>query len=213
MSYNIFLCGVGGQGLVLLTNVIGSACAKSELKAVTGEMYGLSQRSGSVFVHLRIGENVYSPLIPYGSADLLLSLEAIESLRYLEFLKKDGVVLLNNRIVHPPIETSKLVTDKTAKYVTIEEIVAKLQTWTSHIALVNALDLAKLAGNAIAENSVFLGCLSAIKAFPVEEKAILESISEAVPKKTVEQNINAFKLGKKVAYESLCNSLECRAPE
>jgi indolepyruvate ferredoxin oxidoreductase, beta subunit len=213
MSYNIFLCGVGGQGLVLLTNVIGSACAKSGLKAVTGEMYGLSQRSGSVFVHLRIGENVYSPLIPYASADLLLSLEAIEGLRYLEFLKKDGVVLLNNRIVHPPIETSKLVTDKTAKYVTIEEIVARLQSWTSHVALVDALNLAKLAGNAIAENSVFLGCLSAIKAFPVEENAILESISEAVPKKTVEQNISAFKLGKKAAYESLCNSLECRAPE
>jgi indolepyruvate ferredoxin oxidoreductase, beta subunit len=213
MSYNIFLCGVGGQGLVLLTNVIGSACAKSGLKAVTGEMYGLSQRSGSVFVHLRIGENVYSPLIPYGSADLLLSLEAIEGLRYLEFLKKDGVILLNNRIVHPPIETSKLVTDKETKYVTIEEIVAQLQTWTSHIALVNALDLAKLAGNAIAENSVFLGCLSAIKAFPVEEKAILESISEAVPKKTVEQNINAFKLGKIAAYENLCSSLECKTPE
>lgn len=213
MSYNIFLCGVGGQGLVLLTNVIGSACAKSGLKAVTGEMYGLSQRSGSVFVHLRIGENAYSPLIPYGSADLLLSLEAIEGLRYLEFLKKDGVVLLNNRIVHPPIETSKLVMDKAAKYVTIEEIVARLQTWTSHIALVNALDLAKLAGNAIAENSVFLGCLSAIKAFPVEEKAIIESISEAVPKKTVEQNIKAFQLGKKVAHDSLCSNLECRAPE
>jgi len=213
MSYNIFLCGVGGQGLVLLTNVIGSACAKSRLKAVTGEMYGLSQRSGSVFVHLRIGENAYSPLIPYGSADLLLSLEAIEGLRYLEFLKKDGVVLLNNRIVHPPIETSKLVMDKAAKYVTIEEIVARLQTWTSHIALVNALDLAKLAGNAIAENSVFLGCLSAIKAFPVEEKAIIESISEAVPKKTVEQNIKAFQLGKKVAHDSLCSNLECRAPE
>ncbi len=213
MSYNIFLCGVGGQGLVLLTNVIGSACAKSGLKAVTGEMYGLSQRSGSVFVHLRIGENAYSPLIPYGSADLLLSLEAIEGLRYLEFLKKDGVVLLNNRIVHPPTETSKLVADKTAKYVTIEEIVSRLQSWTSHIALVDALNVAKEAGNAIAENSVFLGCLSAIKAFPVEENAIIESISEAVPKKTVEQNIKAFKLGKKVAYDGLCNSLECRAPE
>src|SRR5512136_1014695 len=81
MSYNVFLCGVGGQGLVLLTSVIGSACAKAELKAVTGEMYGLSQRSGSVFVHLRIGEDAYSPLIPYGSADIIVSLEAIEALR------------------------------------------------------------------------------------------------------------------------------------
>ncbi len=213
MSYNIFLCGVGGQGLILLTSVIGSACAKSGLKAVTGEMYGLSQRSGSVFVHLRIGEDAYSPLIPYGNAEVLLSLESIEALRYLEFLRKNGIILLNNRIVHPPVETSKLVSDKTAKYVAIEEIVGRLQSWTKNIAVVEALNLAKQAGNALTENSVFLGCLSAIKAFPVEEKAILESITEAVPKKTVEQNLNAFKLGKKVAYDSLCNNVECRASE
>ncbi len=213
MSYNIFLCGVGGQGLVLLTSVLGSACARSGLKAVTGEMYGLSQRSGSVFVHMRIGEDAYSPLIPYGSADILLSLEAIESLRYVEFLKKDGVILLNNRIVHPPVETSKLVADKTAKYVTLEEIIGKLQNWTSNITLVDALDLAKQAGNKLAENSVFLGCLSAIKAFPVEENDILESIKEAVPKKTIDQNLAAFKLGKKTAYEGLCHNIECRSAE
>ena len=210
MSYNIFLCGVGGQGLVLLTSVLGSACAKSGIKAVTGEMYGLSQRSGSVFVHMRIGEDAYSPLIPYGSADILLSLEAIEALRYVEFLKKNGVVLLNNRIVHPPIETSKLVSDKAVNYVTMEEIVANLQNWTPSIALINALELAKQAGNVLAENSVFLGCLSAITAFPVEEKAIIESITEAVPKKTIEQNLGAFELGKKTAYEGLCNTVECR---
>ncbi len=213
MSYDIFLCGVGGQGLVLLTSVIGSACAKSGLKAVTGEMYGLSQRSGSVFVHLRIGEDAYSPLIPYGSADVLLSLESIEALRYVEFLKKNGIILLNKRIVHPPVETSKRVIDKATKYVTIEEIIARLQTWTNNIAMIEALDLAKQAGNALTENSVFLGCLSAIKVFPVEEKAILEGIAEAVPKKTVEQNLNAFRLGKKAAYDSLCANVECRASE
>ncbi len=210
MSYSIFLCGVGGQGLILLTSVIGSACAKSGIKAVTGEMYGLSQRSGSVFVHMRIGEDAYSPLIPYGRADVLLSLEGIEALRYVEFLKKDGVILLNDRIIHPPIETSKLVSDKTAKYITMDEIVSKLQTWTPNIALVKAFDLAKQAGNALAENSVFLGCLSALKAFPVSEDAIVESIKETVPKKTIEQNINAFKQGKKAAYDGLCNTVECR---
>jgi indolepyruvate ferredoxin oxidoreductase, beta subunit len=140
----------------------------------------------------------------------LLSLEAIEALRYVEFLKKNGIVLLNNRIVHPPIETSKLVLDKTVKYVTIDEIFARLQLWTSNIALVSALDLAKQAGNFLAENSVFLGCLSAIKAFPVEENSIMESIAEAVPQKTIEQNLSAFRLGKKAAYEGLCNSVECR---
>jgi indolepyruvate ferredoxin oxidoreductase, beta subunit len=210
MSFNIFLCGVGGQGLVLLTSVIGNACAKSGLKAVTGEMYGLSQRSGSVFVHMRIGNDAYSPLIPVGSADIIVSLEAIEALRYIEFLKKNGTILLNKRIMHPPSETSKLVTDKTAKYVTLDDIVGKLQVWTSNIALVDALRLAKEAGNVNAENTVFLGCLSVLKEFPVDENEIVESIKESVPKKTIEQNLKAFMLGKQEARQGLCAHVECK---
>jgi indolepyruvate ferredoxin oxidoreductase beta subunit len=211
MSLNIFICGVGGQGLVLLTTVIGNACAKSRVKVVTGEMYGLSQRSGAVSVHLRIGEDAFSPLIPYGEADILLSLEAIETLRYLEYLKKDGVVLMNKRVMHPPIETSKLITEKDSKYVTLEDIVAKLKSWTQNIAVVDALKLAKESGNVRTENTVFLGCLSALEAFKVDETSIRESISEAVPKKTIEQNLKAFDLGKKSAHGSLCTLVPCRS--
>ncbi len=210
MSLNILICGVGGQGLVLLTTVIGNACAKSETKIITGEMYGLSQRSGAVSVHLRIGENAFSPLIPYGEADILLSLEAIETLRYIEYLKKDGVVLMNKRTMHPPIETSKIITEKGPKYITIEEILAKLRGWTQNIAVIDALELAKESGNVRTENTVFLGCLSALEAFKVDEKAIRGSISEAVPKKTIEQNLKAFDLGKQSAHGSLCNLVPCR---
>ena len=210
MSLNIFICGVGGQGLVLLTTVIGNACAKSGVNVITGEMYGLSQRSGAVSVHLRIGEDVFSPLIPYGEADILLSLEAIETLRYLEYLKKDGVVLMNKRVMHPPIETSKIITEKGLKYITLEDIVSKLKAWTQNIAVVDALKLARESGNVRTENTVFLGCLSALEAFRVEETAIRESISEAVPRKTIEQNLKAFVLGKESAHGSLCTLVPCR---
>ena len=210
MSLNIFICGVGGQGLVLLTTVIGNACAKSGVKVITGEMYGLSQRSGAVSVHLRIGEDAFSPLIPYGEADILLSLEAIETLRYLEYLKKDGVILMNKRVMHPPIETSKIVTEKGSKYITLEDIVAKLKSWTQNIAVVDALKLAKESGNMRTENTVFLGCLSTLEAFKVDERAIRESISEAVPKKTIEQNLKGFDLGKQSAHVSLCSLVPCR---
>ncbi|MCW4047561.1 MAG: indolepyruvate oxidoreductase subunit beta [Candidatus Bathyarchaeota archaeon] len=212
MSLNIFICGVGGQGLVLLTTVIGNACAKIGMKVVTGEMYGLSQRSGAVSVHLRIGEDVFSPLIPYGEADILLSLEAIETMRYLEYLKKDGVVLMNKRIMHPPVETSKIITSKGAKYLTIEDVVSKLKSWTPNIAVIDALGLARESGNVRTENTVFLGCLSALEAFPVDENAIRESIAEAVPQKTVEQNLKAFDLGKKSAHDSLCTLVQCKQP-
>jgi indolepyruvate ferredoxin oxidoreductase beta subunit len=210
LSLNVFICGVGGQGLVLLTTVIGNACAKSGVKIVTGEMYGLSQRSGAVSVHLRIGEDVFSPLIPYGEADILLSLEAIETLRYLEYLKKDGVVLMNKRVMHPPIETSKIITKQLSNYVTLDEVVSKLKGWTQNVAIVDALTLAKESGNVRTENTVFLGCLSALENFPVAESTIRESISEAVPRKTVEQNLKAFELGKKNAYGSLCTLVPCR---
>ncbi len=211
MSLNILICGVGGQGLVLLTSVIGDACAKSGKKVVTGEMYGLSQRSGTVFVHLRIGEDAFSPLIPYGQADILIALEAIEALRYIEFLKKDGIILMNKRILHPPIETSKIIAAKGTKYVTVEEIVAQLKKWTPNIAVIDALKLAKESGNVNTENTIFLGCLSALEVFPTEESHIRESISEAVPQKTVEQNLKAFDLGKKSAHDSLCMLVQCKS--
>ncbi len=211
MSLNIFICGVGGQGLVLLTSVVGDACAKKGIKVVTGEMYGLSQRSGAVSVHLRIGNDVFSPLIPYGAADILFALEAIESLRYLEYLKKDGVILMNKRIMHPPVETSKLVAEKGARYITVDDITSQLRKWTKNIAVIDALALARESGNTNTENTVFLGCLSALEAFPVEEAYIRESIAEAVPKRTVEQNLKAYDLGKRSAHDRLCTLVPCRS--
>jgi indolepyruvate ferredoxin oxidoreductase beta subunit len=210
LSLNIFMCGVGGQGLVLMTRVIGDACAKSGKKVITGEMYGLSQRSGTVSVHLRIGEDAFSPLIRYGDADILIALEAIEALRYIEYLKKDGIVLMNKRIMHPPIETSKIITAKGTKYITVEGIVSQLRNWTPNIAVIGALKLARESGNVNAENTVFLGCLSALEVFPVEENYIKESIQEAVPKKTIEQNLKAFDLGKKNAHDSLRTLVPCK---
>ena len=210
MSHNVFLCGVGGQGLVLMTAVIGNACAKSGQKIVTGEMYGLSQRSGAVSVHLRVGDNAFSPLIGYGDADILVALEAIEALRYVEYLKRDGVVLMNKRIMQPPMETSKIITGKSTKYVTVNDIVSKLKNWTPNIAVVDALKLARESGNVRTENTVFLGCLSALEVFPVPENYIKESISEAVPKKTITHNLKAFTLGKRNAYNSLCTLVPCR---
>jgi len=210
LSLNIFICGVGGQGLVLLTSVIGDACAKSGKKIITGEMCGLSQRSGTVSVHLRIGEDAFSPLIPYGQADIIIALEATEALRYIEYLKKDGIILMNKRIMHPPIETSKIITSKGSKYITVEDIVSKLKNWTTNIAVVEALKLARESGNVNTENTVFLGCLSTLEIFPAEESNIRESISEAVPKKTVEQNLKAFELGKKSAHDALCTLVKCK---
>jgi len=209
-EYSIYMSGVGGQGLVLLSNVIGSACASAGMRALTGEQHGLSQRSGSINVHMRIGEDIRSPLIPIGGADAILSLEALEALRYVEYLKPGGIVVMNSRIQHPTIETAAHMKDKTARYMSVEDVRSRLLKVTDKVAVIDALDLAKNAGNPLTENVVMLGALSTVEAFPVPEEALKRSISENVPKKAVDVNLRAFDLGKEAAYAGLCNMVKCR---
>jgi len=177
---------------------------------LTGEQHGLSQRSGSINVHMRIGEDIRSPLIPIGGADAILSLEALEALRYVEYLKPGGIVVMNSRIQHPTIETAAHMKDKTARYMSVEDVRSRLLKVTDKVAVIDALDLAKSAGNPLTENVVMLGALSTVEAFPVPEEALKRSISENVPKKAVDVNLRAFDLGKEAAYAGLCNMVKCR---
>jgi indolepyruvate ferredoxin oxidoreductase beta subunit len=209
-EFSVYLSGVGGQGLVLLSNVIGSACASAGIRAITGEQHGLSQRSGSINVHLRIGAEVRSPLIPIGGADAILSLDALEALRYVEYLKPGGVVLMNSRIQHPTIETAAHMKDKAARYMSVEDVKSKLAQITDKIAVLDALELAKKAGNPLTENTVMLGALSALEAFPVPDEHLKSSIRENVPKKAVDVNLAAFDIGRKAAHDTLCNMVKCR---
>ncbi len=209
-EFSIYMSGVGGQGLVLLSNLMGAACASVGMRALTGEQHGLSQRSGSINVHMRIGEGIQSPLIPVGGADAILSLEALEALRYVEYLKPGGIVVMNSRIQHPTIETAAHVKDKTARYMSAEDVRSRLLKVTDKVAVIDALELANRAGNPLTENVVMLGAISTVEAFPVPEEALKRSISENVPKKAMEVNLKAFDLGKEAAYAGLCNIVKCR---
>jgi len=209
-EFSVFMSGVGGQGLVLLSNLIGAACANSGMRALTGEQHGLSQRSGSINVHMRISEEARSPLIPVGGADAILSLEALEALRYVEYLRPGGIVVLNSRIQHPTIETAGHMKDRAARYMSSDEVMTRLLNVTEKVAVIDALGLADRAGNPLTENVVMLGALSTIEAFPVPEEALRGSISENVPKKAVDVNLKAFDLGKEAAYAGLCNMVKCR---
>ena len=209
-EFSVYMSGVGGQGIVLLSNVIGAACASSGVRAITGEQHGLSQRSGSINVHMRIGEEVRSPLIPIGGADAILALEALEALRYVEYLKPGGVVMMNKRVQHPTIETVAHMKDKVANYMSAEDVKSRISQVTDKIAVIDAIEIAKQAGNILTENIVMLGALSTLEAFPVSEEALRKSVAENVPKKAVEVNLKAFDLGKQAAHEMLCNIVKCR---
>lgn len=209
-EYSIYMSGVGGQGLVLLSNIIGAACASTGMRALTGEQHGLSQRSGSINVHMRMGENIRSPLIPVGGADAILALEALEALRYVEYLKPGGIVIMNSRIQHPTIETTAHMKEKTASYMSAEDVRSRILQLTDKVSVIDALALAKKAGNTLTENIVMLGALSTLEEFPVPEEALKKSVADNVPKKAVDVNLKAFDLGKEEAYRGLCNIVKCR---
>jgi len=209
-EFSMMMAGVGGQGLVLLSNIVGEAGALAGIRVVTGEQHGLSQRHGSIQVHLRIGERVRSPLIPVGSADALMSLEALEALRYIEYLKDGGVAVINQRVLHPVTESGEMVKDKARKYMGLEEVVKRFETVTSHILTIDALSIANHAGNPLTENVVVLGAMSVLEAFPVGPEPLRHAISRIVPKKAVEVNLKAFELGAKAARERFCKEMACR---
>lgn len=200
-SYDIMLSGVGGQGLMLLSETIGRACGKTDKKVITGEQHGLSQRSGSIYVHLRIGKDARSPLIPYGQADLMVSLEGMEALRNIEYLKDDGRIITSGRLMHHPLETSRLVQDEEESYVTLEEVEERLKKVTSNIHVIDSLGLAEEAGNARTENVVLLGAISTLPDFPIDGEILKEVVKETVPEKTIKTNLKAFELGEKEASE------------
>ncbi|MHA1964090.1 MAG: indolepyruvate oxidoreductase subunit beta [Candidatus Thorarchaeota archaeon] len=196
-TFNIMFAGVGGQGLMLLSAILGKAAVDSGLNVMTGEQHGLSQRQGSIYVHFRIGDPI-SPLIPYGKADMMIAMEASETLRYLEYLKESGVVIMSNRIMPSVTETEQVALDKEkkTKYITVEEIVEKLEEITDKIVLLDSLDLAIQAGNARTENSVLIGATVACEDFPIPAEEVRKAVLALVPPKTIEANSKAFDLGR-----------------
>lgn len=192
-------CGVGGQGLMLVSNVIGLACAETGLNIKTAEVHGLAQRSGPVYTHIRVGEKIYSSLIPYGEADVLLGIEAIETLRYIEYLEPNGVIILNNYIWQPVQSTYDRVQEPSKPYLTIDDIISQLKKITDNIYLVNALDLANQAGNPLTSNIVLLGALAKTRNFPISLDQLKHVLPNIVPKKAIDANLKAIELG----YNSL----------
>ncbi|NWF94629.1 MAG: indolepyruvate oxidoreductase subunit beta [Candidatus Thorarchaeota archaeon] len=195
-TYNIIFTGVGGQGLMLLSAVLGKAALLSGMDVMTGEQHGLSQRSGSIYVHFRVGRPM-SPLIPYGKADLMISMEATEALRYVEYLRDGGVVIMSSRVMPPPGETERVALDKkkTEQYFTVEQVRERLSQVTSRLVVLDSLALAVEAGNPRTENSVLVGAVCSCPDFPIPAEKVREALLGLVPPTTRDANSRAFDLG------------------
>ncbi|MFN4218234.1 MAG: indolepyruvate oxidoreductase subunit beta [Candidatus Bipolaricaulia bacterium] len=185
---NIILVGVGGQGSVLAGQIIGRVATLANLSVATSEVHGMAQRGGSVFSTVRYGTDALSPTVPEGAADVLVAFEKLEALRYLNYLKVDGLALVNDQRILPSIESLKL-----APYPDDETIEETLRRRTEHVFIVPALKIAQELGNPALANTVMLGVLSNFLDLPHAEWR--QAITELVPPKTVELNLLAFDEG------------------
>ena len=183
---SIMIVGVGGQGTLLASKLLGNVLLQQGFDVKLSEVHGMSQRGGSVVTYVRYGEKVYSPVVDQGEADYILSFELLESARWISYLKKDGRLITNTHQTPPmPVITGAAVYP--------ENIVEKLSAQAEVIAL-DALPMAEAAGSAKAVNVVLIGVLSKLLPFP--EEVWMKAIEETVPAKFLELNTQAFAAGR-----------------
>ena len=183
---NILLAGVGGQGILLASEVISEVMLLAGLDVKKNEIHGMSQRGGSVVSHVRYGEKVYSSIIPEGEVDILFSFELLETCRYLPLLRKNGRVVVSNWKISPPA-----VARGVQAYP--KNLEQKICQQFPKSVVVAGLDLALAAGNAKTVNTVLLGALSNILDF--ERELWLEALQKMIPPRLLEVNMKAFELG------------------
>jgi indolepyruvate ferredoxin oxidoreductase beta subunit len=182
------LAGVGGQGTILASRVLASAGLELGYDVKTAEVHGMAQRGGSVESHVRWGEKVYSPLVEHGMADYLIGFEMLEAARWLTYLNKDSVTLINRFRIPPP-----LVNLGKGRYPSEKEIETLLQSGGAKVKWLNATDIADKAGNQAMAGVVLLGALSNLVGG--DQEIWLRVIKELVPARFVDMNQKAFLAG------------------
>jgi indolepyruvate ferredoxin oxidoreductase beta subunit len=189
-EFNIVLAGVGGQGTLLAAEAIGVAAVKDDLNVRVSEIHGMAQRGGAVVSTVRIGETALASTVLEGRADVILGFEPFETLRNLKYASEKTLVIMNTETI-PPTELAA----RNMKYPSIEELVKKVQLFTSRVVLVEAPRLAKEAGSILAQNVVLLGALAGTRVLPVKTESLKEAIKELVPARHLDVNLRAFDLG------------------
>lgn len=190
MEFNVVLAGVGGQGTILAAEILGVAAVKDGLNVRVSEIHGMAQRGGAVTSSVRIGENVLSPTVLDGQADVLLGFEPLETVRNLKSASGETLVILSDECI-PPTELSAM----NVAYPTMDEILEKIRRFTEKIIVVETGRLAGEAGSSLTRNTVLIGALAATGKAPVRVESLKEALRELVPTKHVEMNLKAFELG------------------
>lgn len=187
---DVVIAGVGGQGNLLLSRMLGQTAMKAGIEVRISESYGASQRGGAVFSHVRLSKS-HSPVIPLGHADVLLGLEPSEALRQSRFLARGGYAIVNTRAIMP-VE----VLSGKATYPSIGTIRSLMSKLTSNLFMIDAVALAEKAGDVRTANTVMLGSLDGCAVLPFPQGLLKDTVPTMVRGKMIEANMRAFDLGR-----------------
>ena len=186
-AFDLVIVGVGGQGTLLASKILGRLALDAQCGVKVSEVHGMSQRGGSVITHVRVGEEVHAPLVSQGGADYLLSFEALEAARAASYVKPDGVIIVNTQRISPmPVVTGAVAYP--------DDPLGTLTLSGRRVEALDALRLAVEAGNQKAVNLVLLGVLSRHLSF--DDEAWKHAIATSVPRSTMAVNIRAFESGR-----------------
>ena len=190
--FNAIIAGVGGQGSLLASRVLGRVLGSRYADVNVSEVHGMSQRGGSVVTYVRGGDSVASPIVPQGECDLLLALEGLEALRWIHHLRPEGTLVASSQRIDPmPVLTGVASYPENVEKTAAERV--------KNCVFLPAVELAGEAGGARAANVVLLGAASALSG--IDEALWLEALRACVPPKFIEMNLKAFALGRKAARE------------
>jgi len=202
MNFNIIICGVGGQGIVLASRLIAITAMNKGYTVSTAETLGMSQREGSVVSHLRFGDEIKGSLIPNGSADLIIGFEPSEVLRNINYLKKNGKIIMNSRTIVPSAKTSGNTYE-------VEKITNFIVKSVNSTICTDFTKIAENSGNSKALNVSMLGAAFYGKFLPLEFEDFLKTLNNEIPKKYLSLNLKAAELGAQEISKLLEGQNEC----
>ena len=197
-EFNILITGVGGQGVILMSELLGNSAVSDGLDVRGSEVLGMAVRGGPVVSIIRLGSDVYGPLIPTGKCDIMAALEPAEALRNASYLSKSSFVVVNTRKIVPPAVLLGL-----SKYPGVDEIIEMLNTISNKVVALDATQIATEAGSSLATNVVMLGALFSSERIPIKMETVKEVIQEHFPAARVPVNLKAFDIGYQTCLQAI----------
>ena len=191
MKLDIVFSGVGGQGVVVISDIFCEAALIDGFDVAKAEIHGMAQRGGAIVAHVRIGDKVQAPLIERGKADIVLGFEVLETARAMPMLKKKGTVIVNTKYMPPNAAFAC-----SAKPLNQEQLLCIIRKKARAVYEIDGINIAKKLGNVLVVNTILLGALSALPENPVKKESLKKAMASRLKEKYVDVNLKAFQLGR-----------------